>query len=213
MFINASDENIEVNLDWDRTPLNLMESVSMYPVALMGDVLQRIGMMSSAIHHVAGESSFYGNIFPILTREGDNLAIHRALDEAKPGDVLVINGNSETNRAVFGDILGELCLAKKIAAVVIDGATRDVEELTTMGLPVFARAINPAGPSKYGPGVIGAPIACGNVVCNPGDAIFGDRDGVIVVSRKHLPTIADKLAKQEMLEADLRKRIRNSVVS
>lgn len=211
MFINASDESIEVSLDWDRVPLDVMQSIAVYPVALIGDVLQRMGMMSSVIRHLAGKPHFYGSIYPILTREGDNLAIHRALDEAKPGDVLVINGHGETNRAVFGDILGELCLARKVAAVVIDGATRDVEELNEMGLPVFARAVNPAGPSKYGPGVIGSPVACGNVVCSPGDAIFGDKDGIIVIARKRLAQLQEKLVQQEQFEAKLRERIRKSV--
>lgn len=94
--------------------------------------------MASAIHHVAGKASFYGTVLPILTWKGDNLTIHRALNDAKPGDVLVINGNSETNRADFGDLLGEVCLTRKVAAVVIDGAVRDVEELTAMWLRTYS---------------------------------------------------------------------------
>ena len=84
-------------------------------------------------------------------REGDNLAIHRAVDDGQPGDVLAINANGDTSRAVFGDILGDICVAKGIAGFVIDGATRDVDELTAMKLPVFAAAVTPAGPWKNGP--------------------------------------------------------------
>ncbi|MDH0746855.1 RraA family protein [Pseudomonas sp. GD03842] len=208
MFINASDENIAVSDNWERAPLNLIEDISRYPVALIGDVLQRLGMMASAIRHVAGKPTFFGTVLPILTWEGDNLAIHRALDDAQPGDVLVINGNGETNRAVFGDLLGEVCLARNVAAVVIDGAVRDIEELDTMGLPVYARAVNPAGPSKHGPGHVGAPVACGNVVCNAGDAILGDRDGIIVISRHILPTLAEKLSIQDGIENTFRERVR-----
>jgi regulator of RNase E activity RraA len=211
MFINASDENIAVSDNWERAPLKLIEDISHYPVALIGDVLQRLGMMASAIHHVAGKPSFFGTVLPILTWEGDNLAIHRALDDAQPGDVLVINANGETNRAVFGDLLGEVCLARKVAAVVIDGAVRDVQELDTMCLPVYARAVNPAGPSKYGPGQVGAPVACGNVVCNAGDAIVGDRDGIIVISRHVLPTLAEKLKIQDGIESSFRERVRATI--
>ena len=211
MFINASDENIAVSDNWERAALSLIEDISHYPVALIGDVLQRLGMMASAIHHVAGKPSFFGTVLPILTWEGDNLAIHRALDDAQPGDVLVINGNGETNRAVFGDLLGEVCLASKVAAVVIDGAVRDIEELDIMGLPVYARAVNPAGPSKYGPGHVGSPVACGNVVCNAGDAIVGDRDGIIVISRHILPTLADKLKLQDGIENSFRERVRATI--
>ncbi len=210
MFINVSDESIDVSEGWERADLGLIEEISHYPIALIGDVLQRMGMMASAIHHVAGKPSFFGTIMPLLTREGDNLAIHRALDDAQPGDVLVVNANGETNRAVFGDLLGEICLLKKVAAVVIDGAVRDIEELDVMGLPTYARAVNPAGPSKYGPGQVGAPVACGNVVCNPGDAILGDRDGVIVISRHILPTLAERLKTQNDFEVSFRERVRAS---
>lgn len=212
MFINVSCESIDVVDGWERADLALLEAISHYPVALMGDTVKRMGMMVSAIHHVAGKASFYGTVLPVLTREGDNLAIHRALDEARPGDVLVINANSETNRAVFGDLLGEVCLARQIAAVVIDGAVRDVEELGTMGLPTYARGVNPAGPSKYGPGTVGAAIACGNVVCNAGDAIFGDRDGVIVIARHLIPSLADKLKTQDGFENAFREQVRISVM-
>ena len=210
MFIIVSDESINVSEGWERADRGLIEEISHYPIALIGDVLQRMGMMASAIHHVAGKPSFFGTILPLLTREGDNLAIHRALDDAQPGDVLVVNANGEINRAVFGDLLGEICLLKNVAAVVIDGAVRDIEELDVMGLPTYARAVNPAGPSKYGPGQVGAPVACGNVVCNPGDAILGDRDGVIVISRHILPTLAERLKTQNDFEVSFRERVRAS---
>lgn len=117
MFINVSAESITVSEDWERASLQQIKEISHNPVALIGDVLQRMGMMASAIHHVAGKSSFYGTVLPIQIWEGD-----------KPGDVLVINGNGETNRAVFGDLLGEVCLAREVAAVV-SGMRIDPEEL------------------------------------------------------------------------------------
>jgi RraA family protein len=210
MFINASTESISLTIDWPRAPLDQIETLARYPVALIGDIQRRMGMMASAIRPMTRNARFFGTILPVLTREGDNLAIHRALDEAVPGDVLVINGHSEINRAVFGDLLAEICLARGIAAVVIDGAVRDVDEIEGLGLPIFARAVNPAGPSKTGPGTVGVPVACGNVVCNPGDAIIGDRDGIIVVSRDDLVAHAAKIVEQEAFEASLRIRIRES---
>ncbi|WP_188035639.1 RraA family protein [Pseudomonas sp. EZ-C24] len=211
MFINVSDDSISVNSQWQRADLALIGEIARYPVALIGDVLQRMGMMASAIRHTAGKPSFFGTILPLNTREGDNLAIHRALDEAQPGDVLVINGNSEVNRSVFGDLLGEICLARQVAAVVIDGAVRDVAELDSMGLPVYARAVNPAGPSKWGPGQVGIAVACGNVVCHPGDAIIGDRDGIIVIPRSRLASLAEQVRLQDGYENSFRDKVRASV--
>jgi regulator of RNase E activity RraA len=94
---------------------------------------------------------------------------------------------------------------------VIDGATRDVDEIETMSLPVFARGVNPAGPTKTGPGTVGVPVACGNVVCNPGDVIIGDRDGIIVISRDDLVPYAERIVEQEAFESTLRSKIRESV--
>jgi len=93
-----------------------------------------------------------------------------AVPVGRPGDVLVINANGDTNRACFGGLLGEAGVSRGIAGVVIDGATRDVDELLEMRLPVFATGTSPAGPIKNGPGLVGRAVACGNVACNPGDA-------------------------------------------
>ena len=118
--------------------------------------------------------------------------------------------SGDTSRAVFGDILGEICVANGIAGVVIDGATRDVDELTAMKLPVFATAVTPAGPWKNGPGTVGYPVACGHVVCHPGDAIFGDGDGVVVVARDEVAAIAAATEKQDATEEALRVNIRQA---
>lgn len=207
MIITAATDTLQIAPDWERPSLSPIHELAQYPVALIGDAQGRLGVMNAAIRPVTPGLKMAGSVLPIQTREGDNLAIHRALDDARPGDVLVINANSETNRACFGDILGELCLARGIAGVVIDGATRDVDELLALGLPTFARGICPAGPFKYGPGVIGAPVACGNVVCNPGDAILGDSDGIVVIPRHLIRASLENTRAQENAEAAMRGKI------
>lgn len=208
MFISADASSIEVAPDWTRSPLDLIEQVAAHPVALVGDVIGRIGMMTSVIRPQNNLARIAGTVLPVLTRDGDNLAIHRALDAARPGDVLVVDAHAETHRAVFGDILGEICLSRGVVGVVIDGATRDVEELEKLGLPVYARAVNPAGPAKAGPGRVGHPVAVGNVVCRAGDAIIADRDGIVVLSEGELPGVIERLAEQDAFENALRERIR-----
>jgi regulator of RNase E activity RraA len=207
MIITAATDSLQITPDWERPALDPIQELAQFPVALIGDAQSRMGLMHAAIRPVTPGLRLAGTVLPIQTREGDNLAIHRALDDARPGDVLVINANSDTNRACFGDILGELCIARGIAGVVIDGATRDVAELQAMGLPTFARGISPAGPFKYGPGTIGAPVACGNVVCHPGDAIIGDSDGLVVVPQHLITAALEKTRAQEQTEAGLRAKI------
>jgi regulator of RNase E activity RraA len=121
--------------------------------------------------------------------------------------VLVINGYGELNRSVFGGILGEACISLGVSGVVIDGSVRDVEDLDRMGLPVYARGVTPAGPYKNGPGTVGEAVACGGTVCHPGDAIIGDRDGIIVVRPAVLAALPPLLAAQTQLEEGMRSRI------
>ena len=110
MYINASAENITVYPEWPRPTQDLVQSLAAYPPALIGDVRKRLDMMSADIRCLTPGAALAGTVLPIQIWEGDNLAIHRGLDEAKPGDVLVISGNGVTNRSVFGGILAEICL-------------------------------------------------------------------------------------------------------
>jgi RraA family protein len=213
VYIKASAENITVYPEWPRPAQDLVQSLAAYPPALIGDVRKRLDMMSADIRCLTPGARLAGSVLPIQVWEGDNLAIHRGLDEAKPGDVLVISGNGITNRSVFGGILADICLHKGVTGVIIDGAVRDIEEMTQMGLPVFARAVVPAGPSKNGPGNVGKPVACGNVVCNPGDVVIGDQDGIVVVPQSELNETLQALPAQEDLERQIRSRIRETATT
>lgn len=207
MIIAAAADSIRVTEVTDRADAALVGEVAQSPVALIGDCVQRIGVIHHSIRPMTSHAVMAGTVYPILVREGDNLAIHRALDEVRPGDVLVINGFGELNRSVFGGILGEACIALGVRGVVIDGSVRDVEDLDRMGLPVYARGVTPAGPYKNGPGTIGEAVACGGIVCHQGDAIIGDQDGVVVVRPATLATLPELLEAQTALEEGMRSRI------
>lgn len=204
MFLNVDASSITVTR-WDRSAdAALIEQLGRYPVALVGDVMNRMGMMAAALRPRTTIRPLIGTILPVLCREGDNLAIHRSLDEAQPGDVLVVNAQGDVNRAVFGGLLAAGCLARGMTGAVIDGALRDAEEFDGLGFPVYSRGVSPAGPYKHGPGSVGLPVACGNVVCHPGDVILGDGDGLIVVPARQLPEILPRVAAQAEYEVELR---------
>lgn len=207
MIITAPSDSIAVE-SFDRlVDLDAAAQVASYPVALIGDVMQRMGVVHPAIRPLTSHTSMWGSVLPVLCREGDNLAIHRALDEVRPGDVLVINALGETTRAVFGGILGEAFVAAGVSGVVIDGSVRDVADLDAMGVSVFARGVTPAGPYKHGPGSVGRAVACGGVVCHPGDLIVGDADGLVVL-RPGDVLLAPRLLEQQVgIEQTMRARI------
>ncbi|MDQ4085164.1 MAG: RraA family protein [Actinomycetota bacterium] len=162
-------------------------------VATVSDAQERLWALDGGIRAMWSAATCVGPALPVYTRAGDNLAVHRALDIARPGDVLVVNGQGDTSRALLGGLLAARALQRGLAGVVVDGAVRDVDEIAAVGLPVFARASTPAGPYKHGPAEIGLPVACGGVVCSPGDIVCGDCDGVAVVPLSRAERVADAI--------------------
>ena len=128
--------------------------------------------------------SLCGIALTVIARPGDNLMIHKAMEVALPGDVIVVNTCGNTTSAVFGELMGNSAVAVKLGGLVVDGAIRDVPALTALRFPAFSRSVCAGGCDKDGPGEINVPIACGNTVVVPGDLVVGDEDGVAVVPRE-----------------------------
>ena len=207
MFITAPTDNITSTKDWPRHPAELLDQYATAPAANVEDVFDRLLVLDSGIRCLTSQTRLVGTALPILTRAGDNLAIHYALDDAQPGDVLVINGQGDLSRALIGDLIGEIMVAKGVLGAIVEGVIRDAETLSRQGLSVFARGTTPAGPFKNGPGVIGASVAVGGVVVSAGDLIVADTDGVTVVPRDRARWAADQVDQVIEREESLRRRI------
>ncbi len=160
---------------------DLLGRLRRLPVANVGDAMDRISAVDSAIRPMWRGARLVARAYTVLTRSGDNQGIHEAIDLAAPGEVLVVNGFADTSRALVGELLAGRALANGLAGFVIDGAIRDVDEIEELGLPVFARAVTPAGPYKMGPHRQQVPVALGGQCVNPGDVVIGDGDGVVVI--------------------------------
>jgi regulator of RNase E activity RraA len=170
------------------------------PTTIIGDSQDRFGLPVS-LKPMWPNKPFAGVAFTVLTAHGDNLGIHKALAEIPPGQVLVVDGGGYDGRALIGDLVAEKAHALDVAALVIDGAVRDVVELGDVGVPVYARSVIPAGPWKNGPFRLQTPVVIGNVVVTPGDLIVGDSDGLAVVNAARaaevLTTCHERLALEE----------------
>ncbi|MGH8875716.1 MAG: RraA family protein [Acidimicrobiia bacterium] len=150
------------------------------PTAMISDCLGRLGAMDAGIKRYSGKQ-LAGVAFTVETGAGDSATIHRALEVAPAGAVLVVDAGGHLNRAVWGYILTVAAVAGDLRGLVLDGAVRDLGAIRETGFPVFARAVCPAGPHKGLAGRIGATIQCGSVAVSPGDLVVGDDDGVVVV--------------------------------
>jgi RraA family protein len=160
---------------------NLIDGFKGIPVANIGDSMNRMSCLDASIRPV-NEHALLGPAFTVKVRPGDNLMIHKALDMAQAGDILVVDGNGETSNALIGELMVLWAIRKNIGGIIIDGAIRDLATLKTLPIPVYTAGVNPAGPYKDGPGEINFPISCGGVIVNPGDIMVGDADGIVVIA-------------------------------
>ena len=114
----------------------------------------------------------------------------QAIDQARPGDVVVISAGG-VGPALWGELATHSAIQKKLAGVVIDGAVRDTPEIKKVGLPVFARLVMPTAGEPKGFGEIGVPILIEGIRIEPGDWIVGDDDGIAVIPSRRAAEIAN----------------------
>ncbi|MEE8522726.1 MAG: RraA family protein [Thermoanaerobaculia bacterium] len=172
------------------------------PTAIISDELNRTGTMHAAIKAVGPGMGFAGQALTAQTMVGDSGTLHYALTTAWPGAVLVVDARGHQETAVWGGILTAGARARKVAAVIIDGAVRDVAELRDSGVAVYARAVSPNGPHKGFGGSVNSPIQCAGVAVDPGDVVVGDDDGIVVIRPDQLPGLMERcrarIAKEEV---------------
>lgn len=159
---------------------NVVEAFRGIPAANVGDCMERMASLGPRIRPI-GKTSILGTAFTVRVPQGDNLMVHKAMDMAEPGDVLVIDAGGDMNRSIMGGLMTRYCCMRGLAGIVIDGCVRDYEELSQMGFPIYACGVSPNGPYKNGPGEINVPVKVGDQVVCPGDLILGDADGVVVI--------------------------------
>lgn len=152
------------------------------PVANVSDCMSRMTAGGARLRPMhGGGGTMSGPALTVKTRPGDNLMIHKALQLAKPGDVIVVDAGGDLTNALIGEIMVGDAIRRGLAGLVIDGAIRDAEVLAAGSFPVFAAGVTHRGPYKDGPGEINVPIAIDGMVIQPGDLIIGDMDGLLCV--------------------------------
>ena len=163
----------------------------MLSAALVSDALggrhatTGIGPIGDSLDRFGG-TPVVGTAFTVLTRPGDNLAVHRAVDDARPGDVLVVDARADMNWGIVGELVTSHAAVRGLAAILVDGAVRDRAAISGGAIPVFARGISHAGPQKLGPGALHAPVSICGVVVADGDLVIADQDGATFVPRAQL---------------------------
>ena len=178
---------------FDRLPRALVDGFAEFESTDISDVLNRMYAMGSEIHNLVNDHELTGTACTVKVYPGDNLMVHKALDIARPGDVIVVDGSGNMNAAIIGDLVANKARHRGIAGFVIDGLIRDLPGVQDCGLPIYAKGVTPFGPLHRGPGGINFPISCGGIVVHPGDIIRADPSGVTVIPAAHAQAILDRL--------------------
>lgn len=186
-----SNVGLRVYTNIKRAPKELIEGFKGVPVANIADNMNRMSCMDAKIRPI-NEVPLLGPAFTIKVRPGDNLMLHKALDLAEPGDILVVDAQGDLTNSIMGELMVLWARKKGIAGFIIDGAIRDIGTLKKMDIPIYAAGVTPGGPYKDGPGEINVPITCGGVVVQPGDILVGDEDGIVVINPQDAPELLIK---------------------
>lgn len=182
-----------VRLNFKRPPKEIIDQYRQFETPDISDMLNRMYAINTGIRNMVNHDTICGPVCTAKVFPGDNLMVHKVLDVAKPGDVVVIDAGGSKSNAVLGDLISRKAKHRGIAAFVIDGLIRDVSDVRDVGIPVFARGETPIGPLHRGLGEINHPISCGGIVINPGDIIVGDRSGLVVVRQEFAEDTLKKL--------------------
>jgi regulator of RNase E activity RraA len=178
------------------------------PVANISDCMSRLTAGGPRLRPYHAGGVLAGPAFTVKTRPGDNLMVHKALDIASPGDVVVVDAGGDLTNSIVGEIMISYAINRGIAGIVINGSIRDSDALRGLDFPVFAAGVTHRGPYKSGPGEIGRTIAIDGMVIEPGDLVIGDGDGLLCIAYDEVEEIyqaasAKKKAEDKIL-ADLK---------
>jgi len=192
---------------FSRPPADLVAEFSHFSTDNLSDVMGKVNTLDYRIKSIHPGRWLLGPCLTVKTRPGDNLLPIKAIELAQQGDIIVIAASFDTNYSVWGGIMSQMAIHKGIAGVVTDGLVRDADQIEESGLAVFAIGLTPVGPSKDGKGQINLPISCGGVIIQPGDIIYGDADGVVVVPQIEAQEILVRARQRVELEAGWTERI------
>ncbi len=182
-------------------------------VATVYEAAERAGLIDIPLIQTVPGSRAAGPARTAMCGQGDNLMVHAVIEHIQPGEVLVLAMPEPAAVALVGELLATQAKVRGAAAILIDAAVRDVEELAVMGLPIWTRYVRVRGATKTEIGALNVPVEVGETAIHPGDAIVLDADGAVCVAHDRFDKVAEKAKTRRDRETEMRARLKDGEMS
>ncbi|MHB8284141.1 MAG: 4-carboxy-4-hydroxy-2-oxoadipate aldolase/oxaloacetate decarboxylase [Caulobacteraceae bacterium] len=203
----SADKNVVVT-GCPRVADDIRDAYAGFGVATVHEAQGRVGQFASYMRPIYPGAHIVGTAVTVSMAPCDNWMLHVAVEQCRPGDIVVAAPTSPSDAGYFGDLLANSLMARGVRGLIIEAGVRDVKDLTAMGFPVWSRHINAVGTVKGTIGAVNVPISIAGQIVHPGDLIVADDDGVVVVARKDAAEVAAKSADREAKEETKRAQLR-----
>lgn len=182
-------------------------------VATVYEAAGRTGLVEGPWIQLVPGSRAAGPARTVRCGQDDNLMVHAVMERIRPGEVLVLTMPEPAPVALVGELLAVQAKARGAAALLVDGAVRDVEDLQALGLPIWARFVSVRGAGKSALGALDVPVTVGGATIRPGDVVVLDADGAVVVAAERVPAVLEAARARAAREAALREQLERGALT
>ena len=168
------------------------------------------GFMSPRIRPLFPEALMVGPAVTVKTPANDSTMVHKVLEIAEPGDVIVVDRCGDTMHACWGGVVTAAAHLLGFAGAVIDGVATDLVEIVELKFPVYCTGTSAITTKIFGlGGEINTPVQCGGVVVHPGDLVAADANGVLVLPPEDVERVMEEALKRQEREKAVIQRLRD----